>query len=346
MVWRCKIVPHKSLSIHKLGEETSKPVKTSDNLPSGSNQASPEDYTDTIPKGIHLKFEAHDGEVNAVCWTPAKYLFATGGADRKVKMWDVRLSTMKPCVTFVGSNATINSIEFDLKGSLLLTSCNDSTSRLWTVADKKLRHTLSGHSKKVMAAKFLGDASKVITGSHDRTLKIWNLQSKACVKTFVTASSCNDLVTVYNDIFISGHHDQKIRFWDNRLKGPTNEVVVSGRVTSLDASKDGQYLLSCTRDDTIQMLDLRTHQIIRTFSNEHFKVPCDWSRCAFNRDDDFIAAGGHDGEIFIWNINGKLETILKGSSAAAVTAVSWDPFSDSLATVDRAKSCTIWGNAC
>lgn len=43
-----------------------------------------------------------------------------------------------------------------------------------------LQHTLTGHSGKVMAAKFLGEATKVVTGSHDRTLKIWDLRSRAC----------------------------------------------------------------------------------------------------------------------------------------------------------------------
>lgn len=42
------------------------------------------------------------------------------------------------------------------------------------------QHTLTGHCAKVMAAKFLGEPSKVVTGSYDRTLKIWDLRSKAC----------------------------------------------------------------------------------------------------------------------------------------------------------------------
>lgn len=42
------------------------------------------------------------------------------------------------------------------------------------------QHTLTGHSGKVMAAKFLGEPTKVITGSHDRTLKIWDLRSRMC----------------------------------------------------------------------------------------------------------------------------------------------------------------------
>ena len=42
------------------------------------------------------------------------------------------------------------------------------------------QHTLTGHSARVLSAKFLGDHGKVVTGSHDRTLKVWDLQSRAC----------------------------------------------------------------------------------------------------------------------------------------------------------------------
>ena len=42
------------------------------------------------------------------------------------------------------------------------------------------QHALTGHSGKVMSCKFVADMSKVVTGSHDRTIKIWDLKSKAC----------------------------------------------------------------------------------------------------------------------------------------------------------------------
>ena len=42
------------------------------------------------------------------------------------------------------------------------------------------QHTLTGHSGKVLSAKFLGDSARVVSGSHDRTLKIWDLHSRAC----------------------------------------------------------------------------------------------------------------------------------------------------------------------
>lgn len=33
--------------------------------------------------------EAHDGEVNAVRFSPGSRLLATGGMDRRVKLWEV-----------------------------------------------------------------------------------------------------------------------------------------------------------------------------------------------------------------------------------------------------------------
>lgn len=51
-------------------------------------------FGDEIPNNVHLKFDAHDGEVNAVKWSPLEKLVATGGADRKVKLWDVGKGTI------------------------------------------------------------------------------------------------------------------------------------------------------------------------------------------------------------------------------------------------------------
>lgn len=46
-------------------------------------------FGDEIPNKVHINFDAHDGEVNAVRWSPVDRIVATGGTDRKVKLWDV-----------------------------------------------------------------------------------------------------------------------------------------------------------------------------------------------------------------------------------------------------------------
>lgn len=46
-------------------------------------------FGDEVPNKVHIQFDAHDGEVNAIKWSPLERVVATGGADRKVKLWDV-----------------------------------------------------------------------------------------------------------------------------------------------------------------------------------------------------------------------------------------------------------------
>ncbi|NXS01265.1 A16L1 protein, partial [Oxylabes madagascariensis] len=57
--------------------------------------------------------DAHDGEVNAVQFSPGSRLLATGGMDRRVKLWEVLGDRCEPKGSLSGSNAGITSIEFD-----------------------------------------------------------------------------------------------------------------------------------------------------------------------------------------------------------------------------------------
>lgn len=198
-----------------------------------------------------------------------------------------------------------------------------------------------------MAAKFLSDA-KAVTGSYDRTLKIWDLRSHGCTETKFAGSSCNDIVTTdgSGSTIISGHFDKKIRFWDTRAADASaSDVELEGKITSLDLSKDCKYLLCCVRNDTIQLLDLRnSNSTLRSFTHEDFKVGCDWTRVAFSYDGANVAAGSADGSVFVWHTNnGNLATVLK-EHQSSVVAVAWHPFSSVLASVDRTKKCTIWSD--
>lgn len=305
-----------------------------------------------IPKKKMLEFEAHDAEVNAVKWcseSDGRSVFLTGGGDRKVKLWEVASNRGEvTCRTvFTGSNAAITSI--DVENDMVLASSNDFASRVWTL-DGKLRRTLTGHSNKVLAVRFLSSANRVVSGSHDRTLKIWDLNRHACIRTLFAGSSCNDLVVASGSSesgsIISGHFDKRIRFWETRTESTCNEILLEGKITSLALSPNLVNLLACVRDDTLKQLDLRMNKIVTTFIADGFKVGCDWTRASFSPDNEFVAAGSSDGSVFIWNLSsGKVETVLKDQHHGHnVITCAWNRNGRTFISCDKSKRAVIWSD--
>lgn len=297
-----------------------------------------------VPSTALHVFEAHDGEVNAVRFSPGSRLLATGGMDRRVKLWEVVAGRCEPKGALTGSNAGITSIEFDSAGSYLLAASNDFASRIWTVDDYRLRHTLTGHSGKVLSARFLLDNARIVSGSYDRTLKLWDLRSKVCMKTVFAGSSCNDIVCTEQCV-MSGHFDKKVRFWDIRAESIVQELELLGRVTSLDLNHDRTELLTCSRDDLVKIIDLRTNTVRQTFSAQGFKCGADWTRVTFSPDGSYVAGGSADGALYVWNVlTGKVDRTLDRNHNSAINSVSWSPSGAYVASVEKGSKAILWSD--
>lgn len=309
--------------------------------------------TPLVTKPVY-RFDCHEGEVNAVKYHKSGKYFATGGGDRKIKLWEFRDGKCDLMSTLIGSNASIASIDIDNENNLISGTSFDFACRLWSLNEHRLRmssgdlqptHTLTGHTNKVLTGKFLG-VMKIVTGSYDRTLKIWDLMQKACIKTLFAGSSCNDLVTLDSQSIISGHVDKRIRFWDVRSDPTQSEIVLQGKITSLDVSSNRNYLLASIRDENaLKMIDIRMNQVVETFCHEDFKTSCDWSRAIFSPDIDhqYVCAGSADGSVIIWNsMTKKIEKVLKEHNAG-VYSLCWHPQGTYLVSCDAKKKAVIWG---
>uniref|UniRef100_A0A2K6FCH3 Autophagy-related protein 16-1 n=1 Tax=Propithecus coquereli TaxID=379532 RepID=A0A2K6FCH3_PROCO len=311
----------------------------------------PQDNVDThpgsgkevrVPTTALCVFDAHDGEVNAVQFSPGSRLLATGGMDRRVKLWEVFGDKCEFKGSLSGSNAGITSIEFDSAGSYLLAASNDFASRIWTVDDYRLRHTLTGHSGKVLSAKFLLDNARIVSGSHDRTLKLWDLRSKVCIKTVFAGSSCNDIVCTEQCV-MSGHFDKKIRFWDIRSESIVREMELLGKITALDLNPERTELLTCSRDDLLKVIDLRTNAVKQTFSAPGFKCGSDWTRVVFSPDGSYVAAGSAEGALYVWSVlTGKVEKVLSKQHSSSINAVAWSPSGSHVVSVDKGSKAVLW----
>ena len=75
--------------------------------------------------------------------------------------------------------------------------------------------TLKGHSEGVLSVAYSPDGTKIISGSFDRTIKIWDANTGECLKTLEGHS-----IYVYSVAYspdgtkiISGSRDKTIKIW-------------------------------------------------------------------------------------------------------------------------------------
>ncbi|XP_052013215.1 protein Atg16l2 isoform X2 [Apodemus sylvaticus] len=311
-------------------------------VPEQRYQSIPMYVSAQMPSQAQDVLDAHLSEVNAVCFGPNSSLLATGGADRLIHLWNVVGGRLEANQTLEGAGGSITSVDFDPSGSQVLAATYNQAAQLWKVGETQSKETLSGHKDKVTAAKFKLTRHQAVTGSRDRTVKEWDLGRAYCSRTINVLSYCNDVVCG-DHIIISGHNDQKIRFWDSRGPHCIQVIPVQGRVTSLSLSHDQLHLLSCSRDNTLKVIDLRISNIRQVFRADGFKCSSDWTKAVFSPDRSYALAGSSNGSLYIWNVNtGKLETSLQGPHCTAVNAVAWCFSGNHVVSVDQGRKVVLW----
>ena len=94
--------------------------------------------------------------------------------------------------------------------------------------------TLEGHSSSVISVALSKDGQRVVSGSDDKTVKIWDATSGECVSTLEGHSSVVMSVALSEDgqRVVSGSRDKTVKIWDatsgecvSTLEGHSSEVV-------------------------------------------------------------------------------------------------------------------------
>ncbi len=122
-------------------------------------------------------------------------------------------------------------------------------------------HTLTGHGSPVSCiAVFDG---KLFSGSWDKTIKVWDLQTEECTATLRGHGDAVSFLTASDGKLFSASIDCTIKVWD--LKTEQCKATLSGHsqgVYSL-AVVDGK-LFSASTDDSMKVWDLKTGECIET----------------------------------------------------------------------------------
>jgi len=120
---------------------------------------------------------------------------------------------------------------------------------------------LPGHKEGIYCIQF--DDHKIVSGSRDNTIKIWDLTSERCLRTY-SGHNASVLCLQYDEgRIVSGSSDTSIIVWDlesgkvlQRLTGHADSVL------SLRFEND--TVVSCSKDRTVKIWQISTGEMVRT----------------------------------------------------------------------------------
>jgi WD40 repeat protein len=107
----------------------------------------------------------------------------------------------------------------------------------------------------------------VVSGSRDHTIKIWDLETGVCLNTLREHQNTVSSLAIFNEKVISGSWDTAIKIWDLKTGKCLN--TLEGHQTEVHslAVFDGKAV-SSSLDSTINTWDLETGKCLRTFQGD------------------------------------------------------------------------------
>ncbi|KAJ1558582.1 hypothetical protein HK096_009781, partial [Nowakowskiella sp. JEL0078] len=193
----------------------------------------------------------HDDHVRCLAYAAHTKSVISGGFDRRVVLWDlvqekgdvVSFSTESGLELWKDQSpvASIYAIACNPSGSVILSGSPEKIIRGWDRRNGKQTYRLGGHTDNIRALLVSDDGKWALSGSADRTIKLWSLSSPSrCVVTY----------THYDDSvwsLTSNHPDLEV-FWAGGRDGLVTKIsrrrVIGGANKSGVLSSDDE-LVDC-----------------------------------------------------------------------------------------------------
>jgi WD40 repeat protein len=202
-------------------------------------------------------------------------------------------------------------------------------------------HVQTGHTDFVSAVAVSPDGRFIVSGSRDRTVKVWDAQSGALLRSLKGHTDFVSAVAVSPDgrFIVSGSWDRTVKVWDAQsgallrsLKGHTDFVF------AVAVSPDGRFIVSGSHDRTVKVWDAQSGALLRSLKGHTDFV----SAVAVSPDGRFIVSGSGDETMKVWDAqSGALLRSLKGH-ANLVSAVAVSPDGRFIVSGSRDRTVKVW----
>jgi WD40 repeat protein/sterol desaturase/sphingolipid hydroxylase (fatty acid hydroxylase superfamily) len=197
----------------------------------------------------------HSGAILAVALSSDSGRAVSGSADGTVRLWDLEAGHEKR--SFPGGTGEVITVAIGADGQRVAWAAGRII-KIASAAGNGQERALIGHADLVCTVALSPDGERVVSGSFDRSVKVWNATTGLAVQTLTGHDGPVSSVAISSDgrTIVSGSQDGTVRVWD--LATGREQVVLRGHsdsVMSVALSADGRKIVSAGRDGTVKVWD-------------------------------------------------------------------------------------------
>ncbi|MDX2203614.1 MAG: hypothetical protein NW223_12755 [Hyphomicrobiaceae bacterium] len=223
----------------------------------------------------------------------------------------------------IGHSGSVTAVAMSPDGRLMLSGSEvDNVAKLWDVETGLLLRAFTGHSNVVSGVGFAQGGTRVVTGSHDTTAKVFDVSSGRLIHTLAHDKPYGlvTAIAVSKDgrRLATGTLDGKLRVWELGSGTLLRTVLAHQRpISAVAFTPDGARVLSGSEDKTGRLWEVASGRAVLTLEGHSDGI----TTVAVSPDGRQLLTAGLENSIRAWAANtGRQVHMLKGPAGQPVPA--------------------------